>query len=94
MMNKKWEISKPNEKAVEEIANKHKINTLLAKVLVNRNIINDNEVEQFLNPTRKDFYNPYLMPDMKKAVERRLISKGRYERYCTLYEKLKGENKW
>lgn len=31
---------------------------------------------------------------VKKAVERRLISKGRYERYCTLYEKLKGENKW
>ncbi|MBR4110327.1 MAG: ribosome small subunit-dependent GTPase A [Clostridia bacterium] len=31
---------------------------------------------------------------IKKAVERRLISKGRYERYCTLYEKLKGENKW
>ena len=31
---------------------------------------------------------------VKKAVEKRLISKGRYERYCTLYEKLKGENKW
>lgn len=31
---------------------------------------------------------------VKKAVERRLINKGRYERYCALYEKLKGENKW
>lgn len=31
---------------------------------------------------------------VKKAVEKRLISKGRYERYCMLYEKLKGENKW
>ena len=24
----------------------------------------------FLNPTRKDFHDPYLMPDMEKAVER------------------------
>ena len=70
MMNKKWEISKPNEEKVKEIENKHQINSLLAKVLVNRNIINDKDVEQFLNPTRKDFYNPYLMPDMEKAVER------------------------
>lgn len=31
---------------------------------------------------------------VKKAVEKRIISKGRYERYCMLYEKLKGESKW
>lgn len=31
---------------------------------------------------------------VKKAIEKRLIDKGRYERYCMLYEKLKGENKW
>ena len=31
---------------------------------------------------------------VKKAVEKRLINKGRYERYCSLYEKLKGESKW
>lgn len=31
---------------------------------------------------------------IKKAVSRRKIDKGRYERYCELYEKLKGEKKW
>ena len=31
---------------------------------------------------------------IKKAVSKRKIDKGRYERYVALYEKLKGEKKW
>ena len=31
---------------------------------------------------------------IKSAVARRKIDKGRYERYCELYVKLKGEKKW
>ena len=31
---------------------------------------------------------------IKKAVERKKIDKGRYERYCMLYQKLKEEKKW
>jgi len=31
---------------------------------------------------------------IKKAVERKKIDKGRYERYCLLYQKLKEEKKW
>lgn len=31
---------------------------------------------------------------IKKAVNKRKIDKGRYERYVELYEKLKGEKKW
>ena len=31
---------------------------------------------------------------IKNAVKKRKIDKGRYERYCELYEKLKGEKKW
>lgn len=69
-MNKKWEINKPDEEKVKKIENSHQINNLLAKILVNRGITEEHEIEQFLNPTRKDFYNPYLMPDMEKAVER------------------------
>lgn len=31
---------------------------------------------------------------VKRAVERKKIDKGRYQRYCTLYKKLKEEKKW
>ena len=69
-MNKKWEINKPDEEKVKEIENKYQINSLLAKILVNRGITSEKDIQQFLSPTRKDFYDPYLMPDMEKAVER------------------------
>lgn len=69
-MNKKWEIDKPNEEQVKEIQEQYKINHILAKILVNRGITKQEDIRLFLNPTRKDFYDPYLMPDMEKAVER------------------------
>lgn len=69
-MNKKWQIYQTNEQKVEEIAKKYEINKLLATILVNRDITEKQTIEKFLNPKRNDFYDPYLMPDMKIAVER------------------------
>lgn len=69
-MNKKWEFYEENEEKIKEISEKFNISNLLAKMLVNRNVIEDEEIRKFLNPTRNDFYNPFLMPDMEKAVKR------------------------
>ncbi len=68
-MNKKWELYKADEQKIKKIEEKG-INKLLATILVNRGIIEEEQIRVFLNPTRADFYNPYLMPDMEKAVER------------------------
>lgn len=69
-MNKKWEFYEENSEEIIDIAKKHNISELLTKILVNREITDDKEIDTFLNPTRNDFYDPYLMPDMDKAVER------------------------
>ena len=69
-MNKKWECYQVDEELVDKIARKYSISKLIARILVKRNIIEDETINVFLNPTRKDFYNPYLMPDMEKAVDR------------------------
>ena len=69
-MYKKWEFYKADEDKVKSIAEKHHISELLATVLVNRNIIEDEDVRVFLEPNRDDFHDPYLMPDMKPAVDR------------------------
>lgn len=69
-MNKKWEFYEENSEEIIGIAKKHNISELLTKILVNRGITDDKEIDTFLNPTRNDFYDPYLMPDMDKAVER------------------------
>ena len=69
-MNKKWECYNLDNEKVEELVKKRHITNLLASILVNRGIIDGEKINVFLNPTRKDFYNPFLMPDMDIAVKR------------------------
>lgn len=69
-MKKKWEFYEADEDKINNISEKYQISNILARVLVNRNIVEDNEIEVFLNPTRNDFHDPYMMPDMEKAVDR------------------------
>ncbi len=69
-MRKKWKYKELDEEKIDEIVKKFDIPELLATVLVNRGIVDDEEIRVFLNPTRSDFHDPYLMPDMEIAVER------------------------
>lgn len=69
-MNKKWECLQANEEKVKKISEEYNISTLLAKILVNKEIVNKEDIEFFLKPTRHDFHNPFLMPDMEIAVNR------------------------
>ena len=68
-MNKKWQIYETNEFEIDKISQKYNLNKLLASILINREI-KEEDIEVFLNPTRKNFHDPFLMPDMEKAVER------------------------
>ena len=68
-MNNKWTVLSGDEDRTEEIKNKFNLNWIVARVLANKNL-SDKEIEVFLNPKRQDFYDPFLMPDMKKAVDR------------------------
>ena len=69
-MNKKWQIFEPDKNKIEEIKNKYKVNQLLATILANRNILQEEDIRLFLNPTRNDFYDPFLITDMDIAVNR------------------------
>ena len=69
-MNKKWQIYETDEKKVEEISKKYNLNKLLSTILVNRNIVEEEDIRLFLEPTRADFYDPFLITDMEKAVKR------------------------
>ncbi len=68
-MTKKWQIYESNNEKIEEISRKYNLNKLLATILVNRNI-EENQIEIYLNPNRKNFHDPFLMPDMEIAVNR------------------------
>lgn len=69
-MNKKWEFYNVEKDEVKEISTKHGISEFLANILANRGITKDEDIRIFLDPTRNDFYDPFLLPDMEKAVDR------------------------
>ncbi len=73
-MNKKWECCEVDEKRVKKLVKEYKISELLAKIIVGRDIDTNEDIPKFLNPTRNDFHDPFLMPDMEKAVERILTA--------------------
>lgn len=79
-MIKKWQIFNTNEDEVKELVNKYNINPLLATILVNRGFTQTESLDKFLKPTRNDFHDPFLMPDMKKAVDRILLAIDRKEK--------------
>ena len=69
-MNKKWQIYETDEDKIQEIQEKYQVNKLLAMILVNREISQKEDIRLFLNPTRNDFHDPFLITDMEKAVQR------------------------
>ena len=73
-MTNKWIVKEINNEKVELLKAKFNLSNLVAKILSNRNILGremqEDDIKKFLNPTRDDFYDPFLLPDMKQAVER------------------------
>ena len=69
-MNKKWEYYDKDNEEVKRIQEEFKLSRLLATIISNKGLKTKQEIEVFLNPTRKDFHDPYLMPDMEIAVKR------------------------
>ena len=68
-MNKKWNVQEPSKKRAQEISTKFNLGLLISYILSEKDL-SDEEIEEFLSPTRNDFYDPFEMPDMTKAVDR------------------------
>lgn len=52
----------------EGIAERFQISPVVARLLRNRGMTEDEEISRFLNGTREDMHDPFLMADMEKAV--------------------------
>lgn len=63
-------IAESDNSAVEKLSKALNISRLTSKVMINRGIIDIDEVEEFLNPNIEDFLDPFLLMDMDIAVDR------------------------
>lgn len=69
-MIKKWEFYNSDEKLVNEICERYNLNKVIGKIIVNRHVVNDEDVRIFITPTRDDFHDPFLFKGMDIAVDR------------------------
>lgn len=82
-MNYQWSYKQPSAEYLElanELAKELGINPTLGKLLMDRGINNPTDAKKFFRPQLTDLYDPYLMRDMDKAVDRLNLALGRKER--------------
>ncbi len=68
-MNKKWQYIENDKELAKEISKKYNVGIITAQILANKKL-NDEQIKIFLEPTRDNFYDPFLLPNMEKAVDR------------------------
>jgi single-stranded-DNA-specific exonuclease len=68
-MSKKWQYIENNIEEARKIAERYNISFLIAQIIANKKL-SDEKIKVFLEPTRENFYDPFLLPDMEKAVDR------------------------
>jgi single-stranded-DNA-specific exonuclease len=66
----RWEIRAANEEAVARLSRELSVSSLVARLLVLRGLAEPESAHRFLNPTLDQFHDPFLLADMKAAVER------------------------
>lgn len=70
-MQKKWLVKTPiNRTTVEEFRSELKIDRIVSEILLQRGITSYEEAEHFFTPKLEDLHSPFLMKDLKEAVER------------------------
>ena len=70
MSMKNWNICSADSTAVQSLAHGLELPQPIAHVLVCRGFCTVDEARNFLNPRLADLSDPFLLPDMHKAVER------------------------
>ena len=68
-MNKKWLYIENDIERAKEISEKFGLSMLTSQIIANKKL-SDEKIKIFLEPTRNNFYDPFLFPDMEIAVKR------------------------
>jgi single-stranded-DNA-specific exonuclease len=69
-MQKRWNILKADDTAVDTLQQALKINRTICRILVQRGIDNFDKSRAYFRPSLAELHSPWLMKDMNHAVER------------------------
>ena len=68
MSNEKWML-KNLKVDLKSMSQKYKISQLLCRLMVNRNITDEDTIKSYINPVYENLYSPRDMKDINLAVE-------------------------
>ena len=68
----RWSLAPAQPLLAGQLANQLRISPLLAQCLLNRDIADLDSMSGFLQPRLKHLADPFLLPNMEKAVDRLL----------------------
>ncbi|MBL7850528.1 MAG: single-stranded-DNA-specific exonuclease RecJ [Cyclobacteriaceae bacterium] len=70
-MNKRWLYkATPSEDSIDSLSRSINVNPALATLLIQRGITSFDEARRFFRPSLDDLHDPFLMKDMRAAVDR------------------------
>ncbi|MBQ3897936.1 MAG: DHH family phosphoesterase, partial [Clostridia bacterium] len=81
MERKKWRLAQLNKDLAAEIAEKYSVDPFVALILAERGISAPDEIADFLGREQQEV-DPFLLPDMQKAVDRINDAIFGFERIC------------
>lgn len=68
MIEEKWSLA-GNKVNVAEIAQKYNLDIIIAKLITNRNILQDVDIKSYIKPVYENFNDPTGLKDLSKAVD-------------------------
>lgn len=83
-MQKRWILSPQDNSLARRIAETHSLSPILAQILVNRSLTDDEKIQHFLKPSFRQLPDPSLMKGMDAALSR-LVRAVRQKEKITIY---------
>ncbi|MFI3209794.1 MAG: single-stranded-DNA-specific exonuclease RecJ [Peptostreptococcaceae bacterium] len=68
MYNEIWKVLR-NKKDIDLISKEYKISPFMAKIITNRNVLDEKQIKNYIDCDYKNLNDPYDMKDMKKSVD-------------------------
>jgi len=66
----RWQLREGNQEIQDLLARELGLGPILSRILASRDISDPDQARRYLSPSLSDLHNPFLMKDMKEAVDR------------------------
>ncbi len=76
----RWRLQEGNETLQGLLIKELGLSPIVSRILMSRDIANTDDAQRYLSPSLNDLHNPFLMQDMRRAVDRLIRAIQRQER--------------